>query len=37
VSRILSRFQAEGFVQVKGRALKLLDPAALKRIAGQQA
>jgi CRP/FNR family transcriptional regulator len=37
VSRLLSRFQAEGFVQVKGRALKLLDPAALKRLAGQQA
>jgi len=35
VSRLFSRFQGEGFIQVQGRALKLLDPSALKRIAGQ--
>jgi CRP/FNR family transcriptional regulator len=37
VSRLFSRFQGEGFIQVQGRALKLLDPTALKRIAGQHA
>jgi len=35
VSRLFSRFQGEGLVQVEGRALKLLDPIGLKRIAGQ--
>lgn len=37
VSRLFSRFQGEGIVQVQGRAMKLLDPAALRRIAGQHA
>ena len=36
VSRLFSRFQAEGIIQVQGRALKLLDLPALKRIAGQR-
>ena len=36
VSRLLSRFQGEGTIQVQGRALKLLDLAALKRMAGQR-
>jgi CRP/FNR family transcriptional regulator len=35
VSRQFSRFQGDGLIQVQGRALKLLDPGALKRIAGQ--
>ena len=37
VSRLFSRFQGEGIIQVQGRAMKLLDPAALRRIAGQHA
>ncbi len=36
VSRLLSRFQGEGTIQVQGRALKLLDSVALKRMAGQR-
>ena len=32
VSRMFSRFQAEGIVQVQGRSVKLLDSGALKRI-----
>ncbi len=36
VSRLFSRFQAEGVIQVQGRAVKLLDPAGLKRIVGQR-
>jgi CRP/FNR family transcriptional regulator len=35
VSRLFSRFHAEGLIQVHGRAVKLLDPVALKRIVGQ--
>ena len=35
VSRIFSRLHSEGMVQVQGRAIKLLDPAGLGRIAGQ--
>ena len=36
VSRLLSRFQEEGLIQVQGRAMKLLDPVALKQIVGQR-
>jgi CRP/FNR family transcriptional regulator, anaerobic regulatory protein len=36
VSRLLSRFQEEGLIQVKGRAVKLLDPAALRQIVGRR-
>jgi len=36
VSRLLSRFQEQGLIQVQGRAMKLVDPAALKRIIGQR-
>jgi len=35
VSRLFSRFQEGRMVQVRGRAVKLLDPVALKRIVGQ--
>ena len=34
VSRLFSRFQEEGLVQVQGRAVKLLDPVALKQLVG---
>jgi CRP/FNR family transcriptional regulator, anaerobic regulatory protein len=36
VSRLFSRFQGEGLIQVQGRAVKLLDPIALKQIVGQR-
>ena len=36
VSRLFSRFQEDGLIQVQGRAVKLLDPVALKRIVGQR-
>jgi len=36
VSRLLSRFQASGLLQVQGRVVKLLDLAALKELAGQR-
>ena len=36
VSRLFSRFQEEGLIQVQGRAVKLLDPTALKRLIGQR-
>jgi len=36
VSRLFSRFQEEGLIQVQGRAVKLLDSGALKRIVGQR-
>jgi len=35
VSRLLSRFQAEGLLQVQGRVVRLLDLIALKQLAGQ--
>jgi CRP/FNR family transcriptional regulator len=35
VSRLFSRFQEEELIRVHGRAVKLLDPAALKRVIGQ--
>jgi len=35
VSRLFSRFQKEGLLQVQGRVLKLLDLSALKQLAGQ--
>ena len=37
VSRLISRFQAEGLIQVQGREMKLLDSATLRRIAGRGA
>ena len=36
VSRLLSRFQDEGLIQVQGRAVKLLDMATLRQLAGQR-
>jgi CRP/FNR family transcriptional regulator len=36
VSRVLSRFQAAGMIQVQGRAVKLLDLPALRHLAGQR-
>jgi len=36
VSRLLSRFHAEGLLQVQGRAVKLLDMPALRQLAGQR-
>jgi CRP/FNR family transcriptional regulator len=35
VSRLLSRFQAEGLLQVQGRTVKLCDVAALRQLVGQ--
>jgi CRP/FNR family transcriptional regulator len=35
VSRLFSRMQGEGLMQVQGRAVKLLDLLALKRLAGR--
>jgi CRP/FNR family transcriptional regulator len=37
VSRTFSRLHAEGLIQVQGRAVKVLDGAALRRAAGQTA
>jgi CRP/FNR family transcriptional regulator len=34
VSRLFSRLQSEGLIQVQGRAIKVLDVAALKRMVG---
>jgi CRP/FNR family transcriptional regulator len=34
ISRLFSRLQAEGFIQVQGRTVKLLDPVALKAMVG---
>ncbi len=34
VSRVLSRFQQEGFIQVQGKAISLLDFRALRRLSG---
>ena len=36
VSRLFSRFQQEGLIQVQGRSIKLLDIAALKQLLGQR-
>jgi CRP/FNR family transcriptional regulator len=36
VSRLFSRFQEEGLLQVQGRVLKLLDLSALRQVAGQR-
>jgi CRP/FNR family transcriptional regulator len=36
VSRLFSRLQAEGRIQVQGRAVKLLDTAALQRVASRE-
>jgi len=35
VSRLFSRFQQDGLIQIQGRAIKLLDTAALRQLAGQ--
>ena len=35
VSRLLSRLQQEGLIQVQGRVVKLLERAALKELVGQ--
>ena len=35
--RVISRFQEEGLIQVQGRAMKLLDLPALRRMAGWRA
>lgn len=35
VSRLISRLQADGMIQVQGRAIKLLDPTALRHLIGQ--
>jgi CRP/FNR family transcriptional regulator len=36
VSRLFSRFQAEGLIRVQGRAVKLLDIPTLKQLIGQR-
>jgi CRP/FNR family transcriptional regulator len=36
VSRLVSRFQAEGLLQAQGRAVKLLDMPTLRQLAGQR-
>jgi CRP/FNR family transcriptional regulator len=36
VSRLFSRFQEEGLIQVQGRSVKLIDVAALKQLVGQR-
>ena len=36
VSRLFSRFQREGLIQIQGCAIKLLDPVALKCLIGQR-
>jgi len=36
VSRLFSRFQEEGLIQVQGRTVKLLDRGALKQLVGQR-
>jgi CRP/FNR family transcriptional regulator len=36
VSRLFSRFQQEGLLQVQGRSIKLLDIAALKQLLGER-
>ena len=36
VSRLFSRFQQEGLIQMQGRTVKLLDAGALKQIIGQR-
>ena len=36
VSRLFSRLQAEGLLQVQGRAIKLLDLVALKKLVGRR-
>ena len=37
VSRLLSRLQQEGLIQVQGRVVKLLERSALKQLVGQTA
>jgi len=36
VSRLFSRFQQEGHLQVQGRSIRLLDIATLKQLLGQR-
>jgi CRP/FNR family transcriptional regulator len=35
VSRLFSRLQAEGLIQVQGRTIKLLDSSGIGRLIGQ--
>jgi CRP/FNR family transcriptional regulator len=35
VSRLFSHLQGQGLIQVQGRAIKLLDPSALRRLVGR--
>jgi CRP/FNR family transcriptional regulator len=35
ISRLLSRLQQEGLIQVQGRVVKLLEPTALRQLVGQ--
>lgn len=37
ISRLFSRFQAEGLIQIQGRSVKLLDQVALKQMVARQA
>jgi CRP/FNR family transcriptional regulator len=37
VSRLLSRLQREGLIQVQGRVIKLLERVTLKELVGQSA
>jgi CRP/FNR family transcriptional regulator len=36
VSRLFSRFQEEGLIQVQGRAVKIVDMAAMRHMVGQK-
>jgi CRP/FNR family transcriptional regulator len=36
VSRLFSRFQEEGLIQVQGRAVKIVDIAAMRHMVGQK-
>ena len=36
VSRLFSRFQEEGLIQVQGRAVKIVDMAAMRHLVGQK-
>jgi CRP/FNR family transcriptional regulator len=36
VSRLFSRFQDEGLIQVQGRAVKIVDMAAMRHLVGQK-
>jgi len=36
VSRLFSRFQEEGLIQVQGRAVKIIEMAAMRQLVGQK-